>query len=53
MKTRTEKKPTWRLPSITARPPTSRVIVKPNRMAIRIRGTNADEKRIARPLATR
>ena len=53
MKTRMEKKPTARVPSITALPPTRRVIVKPRRIAILTRGVKAELSRMALRLASR
>ena len=38
---------------MTSHPPISKVAVKPARMAIRMIGTNAEEKRIASLLASR
>ena len=52
MNTSTEKKPTFSVPLITMLPPISSVVVKPQRMAMRISGTNAEERRIAFALAS-
>ena len=47
MNTRTEYAPTANTPSNASRPPRRRVAVNPARMAIRMSGTNAAERRIA------
>ena len=53
MKTSTVYRPISSRPSSTNQPPSSKVEVKPARIAILINGTNAAELRIARRLASR
>ena len=53
MNTRVENSPTAKAPSIAARPPTSSVTVNAARIAMRMRGTNAEDTLIARRLASR
>jgi hypothetical protein len=53
MYTRTENTPISMSPRRAARPPTRRVVVKAARMAMRMTGMKADERRMARPLASR
>ena len=52
MYTRTENSPISRFPSMAIRPPTTRVIVNPARIAIRMSGMNAAEYRMAATLAS-
>ncbi len=52
MYTRTENRPTSRSPSRAVRPPTTRVMVNPARIAMRMSGMNAAEYRMAATLAS-
>ena len=53
MNTSTEYCPTARVPLSAALPPTSRVVTKPARIAMRISGMNALDSAIAFPFTSR